>query len=154
MVKTLISVYARPLNDMSARMFGFAIDQTLNPDFWVSQPEKVLKTPQGAPFLRDKEFLFEIALDLPEGKHTLAFASSSPQGCNWEARAFQGGGFLGKSSNVTSASPLTVEFEVSLTTAEKLSLAIASATNLTFGTLALLPVQYFALEACRAITKR
>jgi hypothetical protein len=154
MVKCLISVYTRPINDTTARMFGLAIDQPLNPDFWTSQPEKVLKTPDGSPLLRNKEFLYEITVDLPEGKHTLSFAPSSPEGYTWEARAFLGGLFLGKASDVTASKPLTVEFEVTQTTAEKLSAALASTTNLTLATLTLLPIEYFMIEACRTIVKR
>jgi hypothetical protein len=69
-VKVKIRVESTPTTDTWWRYHGLAVDQPLNEDFWISQPEKVIGVSPPQPFT------YEAELDLAPGKHTVEYATS------------------------------------------------------------------------------
>lgn len=120
-----IAIKAEPVTDAETRVFGLAIDQTLNPDFPTSQPEKVLKNPDGTPFQSSKAFTYKLLLDIPEGTHTIRFAPSSPSGYTWKAKIIVNRlTNLGEQTGLTSTSQYSATFESKTRTWEEIKKAI------------------------------
>jgi len=82
MVKVKIRIESEPTTDYHARYHGKAIDQILNDDFWISQPQKVIRVAASA-------FAHEESPDLAYGKHTVEYATSgSVPDYAWHAKIY------------------------------------------------------------------
>ncbi len=128
MVLVAVKVEASPETDTEARQFGIAIDQTLNTDFWTSQPEKVIKNPDGTPFLSNKAFFKTFIFDLTEGTHTIRFAPSSPSGYTWKAKiVINRINSLGEQTGLTVFNQYNASFDVKTRTHKEIRKAIAEA---------------------------
>jgi hypothetical protein len=69
MVWVRIRVEAWPTTDVWCRYFGLAVDESLNEDFWRSQPDKVIG-------VWCEAFAWEGTFDLAPGDHTVELACS------------------------------------------------------------------------------
>jgi hypothetical protein len=128
MVLTVITIKAEPETDTAYRAFGKAIDQTLNPDFPTTQPDKLLKNPDGSVLSTKSAFTHVEILDLPEGDHTIKFAPSSPSGYTWKARVIINRlTDLGEQTGLTSTNQYSATFTVRRRTQQEIRKAIAEA---------------------------
>lgn len=113
MVLVVVTIRAEPETDTEVRVFGKAVDQTLNSDFPNTQPEKILKNPDGTILQTSKAFTHTEILDLPEGSHTIKFAPSSLSGYTWKAAVIINRIHnLGEQTGLTSINQYSATFEV------------------------------------------
>lgn len=71
--------------DVYWRSHGKAVDQVLNDDWWITQPEKVIAT-TGEPLVHEQ------TLDLADGGHTVEYAASGyVPDYAWHAKIFVNG---------------------------------------------------------------
>jgi hypothetical protein len=70
MVKVTVKIESYPTTDVYWRYHGLAIDQELNEDWWVSQPEKNIATTPAQPFS------YKTTVELAEGEHSVEYAVS------------------------------------------------------------------------------
>lgn len=76
---------AWPTTDVWVRYHGLGIDQSLNEDFWVSQPHKVIA-------VQGEYFTYETTVDLAPGDHTAEYANSGHvPDYAWRARIYVDG---------------------------------------------------------------
>jgi hypothetical protein len=86
MVKATIRIESYPTTDIYWRYHGLAIDQELNEDWWVSQPEKNIATTPPQPFS------YETTVDLASGEHSVEYAVSGyVPDYAWHARIYVDG---------------------------------------------------------------
>lgn len=128
MVLVAITIRAEPQTDTANRTFGLAIDQTLNPNFTETQPEKILKNPDGSWLITNIAFTYSTVLNLDEGTHTIRFAPSSPSGYTWKATiVINRINSLGEQTNLTSENQYSAQFTIQAPTWEKVRKAIHEA---------------------------
>jgi len=72
-----LTITAESEVDIGARTFGISIDEPLRPDFYATQPEKIIGT-----FYR--KGTKTITIDLPSGEHRIYIGSNAPDTAPWD----------------------------------------------------------------------
>jgi hypothetical protein len=105
MVNVKIRIESYPTTDIYTRYHGKAVDQALNNDWWISQPEKNIAT-------TPDPLTHEQTLDLAPGSHTVEYAVSGYiPNYAWHAKIFVNGKLLAE-GDVARDQHLKATFEV------------------------------------------
>jgi len=105
LVKVNIRIEAFSVNDPYWRYHGKAVNQTLNADFWTTQPEKMIGTST------TRSFSHEQTVDLPAGSHYVIYGNSSIEEYKWHARIYVDGRLIAE-GDVHRRSFLRADFTV------------------------------------------
>jgi len=113
-VKTVIGMKVTHVSDVAIKewMHGKAIDQDLAPDFWITQPEKVMFKSR-ADWLPPRVYWHYETLDLRVGSHTIVYGNSAPSpGHRFDAEIYVDGELVAKGEAIHADNPLEGAFWV------------------------------------------